>query len=252
MLKVSNLDFKYNKKEDYILKDISFLLENNKINIILGENGIGKTTLIKLIIGLLKPIKGEIYLDNLNLLSLKNKVKAKLISYVPQNIVLSGLSVYETLLSSRISNFNYFPSKLDKDKVNKVIKELELDLIKDRNVNSLSGGEKQKVAIAMSLVNEPKFIIFDEPTGNLDIKNEMNVLSIAQKICYKFNIGVLISIHNLNAAFNYGDYFLLLKDKSIKYKGNKDILTKENLSDIFNIKLEINSIDNKNFIYIGE
>lgn len=251
MLEVKNLYFKYNKKDDYVINDVSFKLEKGKIGVLLGKNGVGKTTLLKLILGLLKPEKGEIYFDNNNLKNMKSSNLASIFSYVPQQIDFGKISVYEAIMVGRISKFNFFPSKNDKKLVESVIKEMNLESKTRKNVDELSGGEKQKVAIARALVQEPKVIIFDEPTGNLDLANEKLIINEAKKIANK-GVSVLISIHDLNLAFTFGETFYLLKEGKIIHQGGKEILNEENLKETYDINLSIKEIENKKFIYIGE
>ena len=250
MLKIENLSFKYHKNSPLILDDISLSLNDGEIGIILGKNGVGKSTLFKLIVGLIKPKSGDIFVDEFNLNNMKSKDRAKLISYVPQTIEFGDLSVYETILSGRVSHYSLFPSKKDEEIVQNVIKEMHLEGFLNKNVNELSGGERQKIAIARALVQEPKVLIFDEPTGNLDIGNEQLILDEAHKICRNKNISILISIHDISIASYYGDKFFLLKDNKIKYSGDKEVINEANISDIFDVKATIKDIDNKKFIYI--
>lgn len=250
MLKVENVSFKYHKNYPLILDGISLSLNDGEIGIILGKNGVGKSTLFKLIVGLIKPKSGEIFIDENNLNKMKFKDRAKLISYVPQTIEFGDLSVYETILSGRVAHYSLFPSKKDEEIVQNIIKEMHLEGFLNKNVNELSGGERQKIAIARALVQEPKVLIFDEPTGNLDIGNEQLILDEAHKICRNKNISILISIHDISIASYYGDKFFLLKDNKIKYSGDKKIINETNISDIFDVKATIKDIDNKKFIYI--
>lgn len=250
MLKISNLSFKYHKKSPLVLDNVCLNLEDGEIGILLGKNGGGKSTLFKIIVGLLKPSQGEIYFNDINLNKIKIKERAKLISYVPQNIQFGDLTVYETILSGRVTHYSLFPSIKDVEIVQNVIKEMGLERFLNKNVNELSGGEKQKIAIARALVQEPKILIFDEPTGNLDIGNEQLILQEAKKICRNKNISILISIHDISIASYYGDKFFLLKDNKIKYSGDKEIINEETISDIFDVKATIKEIENKKFIYI--
>lgn len=250
MLEIKNLFFKYNKKSPLVIDDVSFSLEKGKIGILLGKNGSGKSTLFKLILGILKAEKGEINFDGKSLKDMKLTEKSNIFAYVPQTINFGELNVYDSIMGGRVSHFNFFPSKEDKKIVEKVIKEMGLEEFVDRNVNELSGGERQKIAIARALVQEPKLLIFDEPTGNLDLGNEELIMKEAKKIANE-GITILISIHDLNIASRYGDEFFLLKEGKIKYQGNKEILNKENLTDIYGINVSVENIKNKKFIYVG-
>ena len=189
MLKISNLSFAY-KKNNNVLNDINLSLKNKSIGVVLGKNGSGKSTLFKNILGILKPNQGDIKLNDLDMINIKKDLRAKKISYVPQDITFGSLSVFDSVLLGRITYFNYIVKDDDIKIVNDIIHEMKLDKIALKNVNELSGGERQKVAIARALVQEPELIIFDEPTGNLDIYNEKLILDEAKKIvktCLRFN-----------------------------------------------------------------
>lgn len=249
MLEIKNLSFGY--KNHLVLNNLSLTLLDNKIGVILGKNGAGKSTLFKNILGILKPNEGSIIIDNINLNTLSKKERAKKISYVPQDISFGELNVFDSVLVGRLSNFNFFSRYEDEQITKKIIKEMSLEKIMNKNVNELSGGEKQKVAIARALVQEANVLIFDEPTGNLDVSNEQLILKEARKIVKEKNVSILISIHDLNLALQYGDYFYFLKDGYIKYHGGKEIFTKEIIKDIFDIEVNIVTIQNQKVILMG-
>lgn len=250
MLKVSNLSFAYNKN-NCVLKDISFELPKGKIGIILGKNGCGKTTLLKNILGVLSPLSGTIKFNDIDLVNIKRSKRAKIVSYVPQDFIFGDLTVFDTILTGRISYFNYFCRYEDEQIVKKIIQELKIEHLSNTNVNNLSGGEKQKVAIARALVSSPSLIIFDEPTGSLDIENEYLILNEAKKLAIEKNITILIAIHDINLALKYGDYFYMIKDKKIKYAGDDSIINEENIKDIFNINVSINKINNEKIMIVN-
>lgn len=249
MLEIKNLSFGY--KNHLVLNNLSLTLLDNKIGVILGKNGAGKSTLFKNILGILKPNEGSINIDNINLNTLSRKERAKKISYVPQDISFGELNVFDSVLVGRLSNFNFFSRYEDEQITKKIIKDMSLEKIMNKNVNELSGGEKQKVAIARALVQEANVLIFDEPTGNLDVSNEQLILKEARKIVKEKNVSILISIHDLNLALQYGDYFYFLKDGYIKYHGGKEIFTKEIIKDIFDIEVNIVTIQNQKVILMG-
>ena len=250
MLEIKNLSFSYLKKGQETIDDISFNLDTKQIGIVLGKNGSGKSTLFKNILGIVSPKKGEISLNNEDLTKLSKIQRAKRISYVPQEINFGSLSVYDSVLSGRLSHFGFIPSYEDEKKVNEVLEEMNLKHLALKNVNELSGGERQKVAIARALVQEPKLLIFDEPTGNLDIANEQLILKETRKLVQNKDISILISIHDLNLALDFGDKFFFLKDGKLIHEGNKEIFTKEVIKNTFGIDVEIGEINNKKVIYI--
>ncbi len=250
MLEIKNLEFGY-KKGQPVLKDINLSLEDGEIGVLLGKNGAGKSTLFKCLLGLLKPT-GEILHDGKDLTKISRIDRAKLIAYVPQEISFGDLTVFDSVLTGRLSRFGMIAGAKDREVVNNVLEELDLSNIANKNVNQLSGGERQKVAIARALAQEPHMLVFDEPTGNLDIQNEKLIFDIAKRIAKEKNMTIIIAIHNLNFAFAFGDKFFLMKDGIIKYVGGAEILNEETIDDAFGVGVKIIEVDgNKGIIFGG-
>ena len=114
-----------------------------------------------------------------------------------------------------------------------------------RSVTELSGGERQKIAIARAIAQEPKLMVFDEPTGNLDIQSEQLIIREAQKLAQQKNIAILASLHDLNQALALGDKFFFLKDGIVKYAGGKEVFTPEVIKDIFDADVECLQMDGR-------
>ena len=251
MLKISNLSFAY-KKNNNVLNDINLSLKNKSIGVVLGKNGSGKSTLFKNILGILKPNQGDIKLNDLDMINIKKDLRAKKISYVPQDVTFGSLSVFDSVLLGRITYFNYIVKDEDIKIVNDIIHEMKLDKIALKNVNELSGGERQKVAIARALVQEPELIIFDEPTGNLDIYNEKLILDEAKKIVKNKNVSILISLHDLNLAYEFADEFYFIKEGKIIYQGDKEVFNEENIKETFDLNVKLINVENKKIVMIGD
>jgi iron complex transport system ATP-binding protein len=251
MLSVKGLSFGYSKKSPLVLKGVSFALEDKKVGILLGRNGSGKSTLFKCLVGLEKPFGGSMLFDGKELASMKRAERAKTLAYVPQAISFGEMSVFDTVLSGRLARFGYFPGKEDQAIVEGILEEMGLKELALRNVNCLSGGERQKVAIARALAQEPKLLIFDEPTGNLDIANEELILKESQRLAHEKGVSVLVSIHDLSLASLFGDAFFLLKDGQIATSGDESILTSEALSAIYGISVLVETIHGRKFITLG-
>lgn len=242
MLKVQDLHFRYSHSVP-VLQGASLELQQGEIGILLGKNGSGKTTLFKNILGIEKPGSGEITFEGENLLKMSRVQRARRIAYVPQHIHFGDLSVLDSVLMGRVSYFGMKAGREDYEAVENILRDMQLLPFADRSAEALSGGEKQKVAIARAMAQEPKLMVFDEPTGNLDIANEQLIIQEAKKLAREKNIAILSSLHDLNQAISFGDKFFFMKDGVVKYAGGREIITGEVLKDIFDADVRIREID---------
>lgn len=248
MLKIEDLKFSYSKRSAPVLNGVNLELKSGEVGVILGKNGSGKTTLFKSIVGINKGASGKILLDGENLIKMPPRQRAKMVAYVPQSIEFGELSVFDTVLTGRISYFGLAAGNEDYLATAKVIEEMGLASLRDKNVQTLSGGERQLVAIARALAQEPRLMVFDEPTGNLDIANEQLIIKEAKRLAREKNIAVLCSLHDLNQAAGFGDKFFFLKHGEVKYRGGEETFTKEVIKDIFDVCVKIVYAEDKKVI----
>ncbi|QCI28636.1 ABC transporter ATP-binding protein [Caminibacter pacificus] len=215
---VKNLNFKYKEKE--ILKDINLEFQKGKMYAILGRNGAGKSTFLKSIAKILKP-KGEIiFYENIDNLSVKEF--AKKIAFLSQIQNNSSLSVYEFVMLGRKPHFRFLPKLTDKKTVERVLEKLNLKEKKKIPLNSLSGGERQRAAIARILAQNTEVILLDEPTNNLDIKYQIEIIKFLREI--KEDKIIISVIHDINLALKYFDEYIFLKNGKIINKGNQEMV----------------------------
>ncbi len=252
MLKIENLSFRYKKKSNLILDNVSLELDKGQIGIVLGKNGSGKSTLFKNILGILKPEQGTITLDGENLFTMNRRLRATKIAYVPQDITFGSLTVYDSILIGRVSRFGIASTEKDKDVVDSIIEEMGLEANAFRNVNELSGGERQKVAIARALAQEPELLVFDEPTGNLDIGNEQLILKEAKRLAKEKGITIIVAIHDINTALTFGDKFFLLKKGQMVNQGGPEVITPEHISCIFDVNVKVENINGRQIVLLED
>ena len=250
MLNVQDLHFRYSRNAE-VLKGASLELQQGEVGILLGKNGSGKTTLFKNILGIEKPVSGRIAFGGESLLKMNRRERARRIAYVPQHIHFGDLTVFDSVLMGRVSYFGMKAGREDYEAVEKILMDMQLSDFANRSAEALSGGEKQKIAIARAMAQEPKLMVFDEPTGNLDIANEQLIIEEAKKLAREKNISILASLHDFNQALYFGDKFFFMKDGRVKYAGGKEIVTEEVIRDIFDITVKILRVEEQTVILGG-
>ena len=244
MLKVENLTFGYSKHIP-VLRGATLELEQGQVGILLGKNGCGKTTLFKNLLSIEKPESGSVTFLGENLLKMNRRERARRIAYVPQHIHFGDLSVFDSVLMGRVSYFGMQAGQEDYRAVEKILEDMGLTEFAGRSAEALSGGEKQKIAIARAIAQEPKLMVFDEPTGNLDLANEQLIMQEAKKLAREKNISILSSLHDLNQALYFGDKFFLMRDGVVKYAGGREVITPETVKEIFDVDVQIKQIDGR-------
>lgn len=238
MIKVVDGCFAYPKGEQ-ILDHICFELEDGKIMTILGQNGIGKTTLIKCLTGILKWTDGYTMIDGEKISNIRD---IKGLGYVPQAHPLSfSYTVRQIILMGRTRYVGTFsvPSVKDREAVDQAMEETGIKDLADRSCNQLSGGQLQMALIARALVANPKIMILDEPESHLDFKNQFLILKLIEKLAMEKHISCIINTHFPEHALMMSDKTLLLGKHKYLYGDTEDMIEETNIADYFQIKSRI-------------
>ena len=251
MLTVEHLTYRYSRHGAPVLRGVDLTLESGEIGILLGCNGSGKTTLFKNLLGICTPDSGSIRFDGQELTALSRRRRAQYIAYVPQDILFGELTVFDSVLLGRLSRFGLQAGPTDRAAAAQVLEDMGLAPLAARSVAELSGGERQKVAIARALAQEPQLLVLDEPTGNLDVSNEHLLMREAKKAAQERHIAVLSSLHDLNQALAFGDRFFFLKDGVICYAVARDAVTEDMLCDVFGAALRLREVDGTRVVLHG-
>lgn len=249
ILEVKNGSFGYTK-DWTILENINISVDKGEILAILGPNGIGKTTLLKCMIGLQHWKTGETYIEGKPITQMKPKELFNMISYIPQSHGFSfsytGLEMVMFGRSSHLSTFGQ-PGEKDLKMAKDMMERIGISHLASKDCNRMSGGELQMVLIAKALINEPKLIILDEPETGLDFHNQLLVLEMIKKLAHEEKISAIINTHYPTNALSISDKSLMMNRRGEYYYGNTvDVLTKENISRSFDINVVVNE-----FFYEG-
>ena len=251
MMEVKNLNFHYKGSPD-VLSDVSFQIEPGKFLAILGNNGVGKSTLLKCFNHILKPDSGEVLLDGKNLLKQSTREVAKQVAFVSQSVPSTQLTVHDVVMLGRRPYMKWGFTEEDHNIVHDAMHRLDVEDMRGRFLGQLSGGEKQKVMLARALAQQPKVLLLDEPTSALDIQNQYGVLKMVRDICHKDSIIAAIVIHDLNLALRFCDRFLLLKDGQVYRHGDRSILDSTALKEVYGVDAKVVDIEGRHIVLVEE
>ena len=237
ILSVSGVRFSYSSRP--VLRDIEFSLKPGHVLGVLGVNGAGKSTLIKCLNRIHKPQAGWVLVEGENLMAMQGIEIAKRIGYVPQRHPETRLTVFEAVLLGRKPHMGWSMEAKDHALTEKIIRRMGIDHLAMRPVSELSGGEVQKVVIARALAQAPKVLLLDEPTSNLDLKNQLEVMGLIRTIVDTESLSAVVAIHDLNMALRFADLFLLLKNHTVMAMAGKDDLTSAMFEEVYGVRVTL-------------
>jgi len=239
VIEVKDLSFSYGSGAPWILSHISCDLEQGHCIAILGNNGAGKSTLLKCLNRIHRPQKGSVLVDGETVSRMSGKELAKCLACVPQRSECPHIMVFDAVLLGRKPYIQWDVTAQDKAIVAALLEKLHLSHYATRYLDELSGGELQKVVLARALAQQPDYLLLDEPTSNLDPKNQHDMMRIVQEICHTQKISVVVVIHDLNLAVRYCDRFLLMKNAEIYSYGGIDTVTPAAIRDVYGMEVDL-------------
>lgn len=248
---VKDISFSYGKNE--VLNGLSFELCKGKITTLIGANGCGKSTLFNLMTKNLNPAAGEIFLQGKKLADIRRKDFAKQAAIVHQhNTAPADLSVKQLVSYGRTPYHTLGLSPDAKEDEEKVYWAMEITHTlkhKDKAVSELSGGQKQRVWIAMALAQDTKILFLDEPTTYLDIRYQLQILKLIQKLNRDFGITVVMVLHDINQSLYYSDEIIAMKGGKIVAQGQpENVITDGLVKEVYDIELQIRKMEGRPFI----
>lgn len=234
-ISVSNLHFAYH--DIPIFSDFSIDFPDSGLVGLIGENGSGKSTFIKTVSGVYISIQGKITYNDVDIKTLNPQERARLIGYVPQHGIVDGNTiVYDYIMLGRKPYFDWRERPEDHRVVERLLAELDLEPLAFRMTGELSGGEQQKVLIARTLAQSTPVIFLDEPTSNLDIRYQTELLTLLRGKVENEGLVIIMAIHDLHLAYRYSDKLLLLKNgELLAYGDPEQVICEQNIKEAFSI-----------------
>ena len=229
----------FSRPNAMILAKVGFDLESGQVVAVAGPNGVGKTTLIRLLLGLLPPNEGSIRLRGKELAEYSRPGLARLVAYVPQGIFsVFPMKVFDLVLLGRRPHLAWRPSRADLEIAAWALCRLGVEDLAERDAHRLSGGQLQKVLIARALTQDTPFLFLDEPTSSLDLRHQLEVMELLRDLARDKGVRVLASLHDVNMARRFADKVLLLdKGRTHGFGPPEAVLNEDSLREVYEVEV---------------
>ena len=235
MIELDNVCLGYNHRA--VLHNVSMKAGPGQILGLVGPNGSGKSTLIKGIARIIDLFSGRISIDGRDIGTIKRDELARLVATVPQSPALPGaFTAFEVVLMGRTPHLGLLRYEGGNDLAIawQAMEATHTQSFAERRVSELSGGERQRLIIARALTQQPKAMLLDEPTANLDINHQVEILNLVKSLCWEQSLTVIIALHDLNLAAQYCDWMVMLNGGRVYAEGTPpDILTAPNIKRVY-------------------
>jgi iron complex transport system ATP-binding protein len=246
LISMEHIDFSY--KSTNVFTDLSLEIFPGTFVGVTGPNGAGKSTLIRIISGFLKTQKGNIFINGKAISSYNLRTMARQMAYVAQSSnYYTHSTVFNTILLGRKPYFNWKPGKEDYRITAEIIEMLDLQDVSDRKTDELSGGQFQRVIIGRAMAQDTGIILLDEPTSNLDIRHQLELMHILKKQSQEGKC-IIMAIHDLNMASRYCDRILMINEGKLFADGGKEIINAENIEKLYGISAHFINFEENRFI----
>lgn len=231
-----NISYSYPGASAKVLDGVSFSAECGKVTALIGANGTGKSTLLKNMLGICHGA-GRVCFSGRNRDEMSRKEQTRMVGYMTQETpLLSSLSVLDVVLLGRIETLRLKVGPEDLERAWSILSLLHMEQLAARPFYALSGGQRRMVGIAQTIVREPQILIMDEPTANLDMQKELEVLELIRAYTEQKQITTLLTLHDLNMAARYADHLVLLHDGKVYSSGAPEaVLTEETIRKTYGI-----------------
>jgi iron complex transport system ATP-binding protein len=240
VIEIEVRDVKVHYRSVKALDGVSISVRGGEVLSIIGPNGAGKSTLLRVINGVLKPHLGTVLIDKTPIRDLRPKDVAKRVGYVPQGLRATGmLTVYDFVMTGRRPYVSFAPTKEDEEEVYRALEAVGISELADRALEELSGGELQRAVIARALAGDPEIMLLDEPTGNLDLKYQAELLNLIRAMRSR-GLTIIMAMHDLTQAYRISDKVLMLKNGRAFAAGRpEDVLTPDNILNVYGVPVAL-------------
>ena len=241
MLEIQNISAGYSTED--ILQNVSLQVEADEIASVIGPNGCGKSTLLRCITGQLKARSGFVQVEGDDVSLLAPRERARRIALLPQFFAGDeDLTTEDVVALGRTPHLSAYGTlgKRDREIVNRVLDATDTSRFAARRLEELSGGERQRVGLARALAQEPRVLLLDEPTSNLDLRYQHELLSLVRRLARQERFAVVLVLHQINLASSVSDTMLLLHLGQTRAVGSpQHVMTRDNLQDVYGLPLTI-------------